>query len=129
MSAACRTGYVNSPTVVRSCPLGRLVLELRHPGGLAEARDAAEYPGKLGVLWDVGLHEERALSRIHAHRDELRCGGQRALSQNLRVVVDGDRMHVDDAVERVVVELQGDPVPQRPEVVAEVEGVSCRLYA
>ena len=42
-----------------------LVLELRHPAQLAEARDRAEQPGRLGVRLDVALGEgvERSGSR------------------------------------------------------------------
>ena len=52
--------------------LGRLVLELRHPAGLAEAGDAAQHPAELGVLGHVGLHEQRAPLRVEPSGEQLR---------------------------------------------------------
>ena len=68
---------MNSPTRRRAlAALGGLVLELGHPAGLAEAGQALQHPGQLGVLGDVGLHEERAPLRVDAHREQL--GGRDA---------------------------------------------------
>ena len=49
--------------------------------------------------------------------------------ERLRVVLDGERVQVGDEVERVVVVLQGHPLPHRTEVVAEVERVRGGLDA
>ena len=51
------------------------------------------------------------------------AAAQGALAQHLRVLLDGDRVQVGDEEERLVVVLQVHPLPQRAEVVAEVEGV------
>ena len=121
---------MNRPTVARSCPpLARLVLELGHPGRLAVPGDAAQHPRELGVLGHVALDEERALLRVEADRDQLGDRDEGALAQHGRVVLDGDRVQVDDAVERVVVVLQRHPLPQGTEVVAEMERVGGRLDA
>ena len=54
--------------------LGRLVLELGHPPGLAEAGQALEHPAQLRVGRDVALDEDRRPVRVHAHREQLRGG-------------------------------------------------------
>jgi hypothetical protein len=59
--------------VVRTLLL-RLVLELRHAGGLAHSRDAVQDPRQLRVLGNLGLDEERALVDVHAAGDVLGCG-------------------------------------------------------
>ena len=109
--------------------LRRLVLELGHPPGLAEAGQALQHPRELGVRGDLALHEDRRPLRVDAHRQQLRRGPQGAFAQHLGVVLDGDRVQVRDEEERLVVALQVDPLPQRAQVVAEVEGVGRRLDA
>lgn len=107
--------------------LGGLVLELRHPGGLAEAGDAVHQPAELGVLGDVALHEQGAAVRVEAGREELGGGDAGVLAQLLRVLRDRDRVQVDDHVERVVGVLHVDPLADGAEVVAEVERAGGRL--
>ena len=109
--------------------LGRLVLELGHPAGLAEAGDAAQHPGQLGVLGHLGLHEQRAPLRVEPDREQLGGRDPGALPQHRRVVPGRDRVQVDHAVEGVVGLLHGHPVAHRAEVVAEVERVGGRLDA
>ena len=77
-----------------------LVLELRHPAQLAEARDRAQQPGRLGVRLDVALGEGRRPVGVEAAREQHRRQVDRRLAQILRVVVDRDRVQVDDAEER-----------------------------
>ena len=103
--------------------LGRLVLELDHPAGLAEPGQAAEHPGELGVLGHVALHEHGAAVRVEPGAEQL-CGGDPGpAAQQRRVLRHGDRVQVDDAVERVVAVLQRHPLAQRAQVVAEMERV------
>ena len=52
--------------------LARLLLELRHAVEPAEAGDAIENPGQLGVLRDLALVEDDVLFRIDAAGDEGR---------------------------------------------------------
>ena len=61
--------------------LGRLVLELGHPAGLAEAGQALQHPRRLGVRRDLALHEDRRPLRVDAHGQQLRGGPQRPLAQ------------------------------------------------
>ena len=71
----------------RSAPCLRgLVLELGHPARLAEAGDAAQHPGQLGVLGHVRLHEQGAPLRVEPEREQLRGGRPGALAQQRRVV-------------------------------------------
>ena len=109
-------------------PLGRLVLELRHPGGLAEGRLAGEDPHELGVLTDVALAEDRRALRVHSPGDELRGGHPGTPGDGLRVGRHREGVEVGDEVVRVEVLLQPDPVDERPEVVAEVQGVARGLH-
>ena len=107
----------------------RLVLELGHPAGLAEAGDAREHPGQLRVLGHVALHEDRGPLGVDTAGEVLGGGTAGALAQPRGLDLDGDGVQVDDAVERVVGLLQPDPVDQRAEVVAEVQRVVRRLHA
>ena len=77
----------------------------------------------------LALHEDRRALGVDAHRHQLGGGAQGALAEHLRVLLDGDRVQVGDEEERLVLALQVDPLPQRPEVVAEVERVGRRLDA
>ena len=61
---------MNRPTVGPTLPCrGGLVLELRHPAGLAEAGQAPQHPAQLRVLGiDLGLPDYRdLLNRIHKY--------------------------------------------------------------
>ena len=102
-------------------PLGRLVLELRHAGQLAEAHRALHDPGELAVLVDVALHEHGRHVRVEA--DGEQDGGEidSALADHARLLGDGEGVQVDDAVEGVVLVLMQRPRPQRPEVTPEVD--------
>ncbi|GAA3221601.1 hypothetical protein GCM10020256_28470 [Streptomyces thermocoprophilus] len=101
---------------------GGLVLELGHPGRLAEAGEAVHDPGELGVLGDVALDEERAPLRVEPGREELGGGEAGVGPQLLRVLRHRDRVQVHDHVERVVRLLERHPLADCAQVVAEVEG-------
>ena len=66
-----------------------------------------EHPGQLGVRRHVALHEQRAALRVEPGREQLRGRDLGTPAQQLRVVVDGDRVQVDDAVEGVVASCSG----------------------
>ena len=122
---------MNSPTRGRAPrPPGRLVLELRHPARLAEAGQALQHPGELGVLGHVATARRSSSAPGRAHRRAAGRPRPRVRSRSCRrVLLDGDRVQVGDEVERLVVVLQRHPLPQRAEVVAEVERVGGRLDA
>ena len=67
--------------------------------------------------------------RVDAQCDQLRGGDQAAPAERGRVLLDGDRVQVDDAVEGLGVLLQPHPLPQCAQVVAEVERARRRLDA
>ena len=77
-----------------------LLLELRHPAELAVARHRREQPRRLGVRGHVALGEHGRALRVEPGREEQRREVERALAQVGRVVVDRDRVQVDDAEER-----------------------------
>ena len=98
----------------------RLVLELRHPAELAEARDRAEQPSRLGVRGHVALREDGRALRVEAGREEHRREVERLLPEVLRVVLDGDRVQVDDAEEAVAALLLRRVLAEAADQVAEV---------
>src|SRR6266545_4650282 len=110
MSAACRTGYVNSPTLDRSAPcLADLSLNW--------------------VIRLVTLHEQGAPLRVDPQRQQLRRRHPGTPPQLLRLVSRGDRVQVDHAVERVMRRLQRHPMSQRPEIVPQMVRISRGLDA
>ena len=111
---------MNSPAEMKS-PLGRLVLELGHPRQLAEADGALHHPRQLGVLGDVALHEHRRHVGVETDGEEHRRQLHGALADDAGLVGHREGVEVDDAVEGVVLVLAADPLPQRPQVVAEVD--------
>ena len=127
MSAACSAGYVNSPPEMNSA-LGRLVLELGHAGQLAVAHRALHHPRQLAVLDDVALHEHGGDVGVEPDGEQHRRQLRRALADHARLLGDGEGVEVDDPVERVGLVLAGDPVPQRAQVVAQMD-VAGRLDA
>ena len=108
--------------------LARLVLELDHPVHPADPGDAVEDPGELGMPGHLALREEDRALRVDAAGDI--GGGQlaRRPAQLLRLLPDGDRVQVDDAVDRLVAVLHGAEAAQRAEIVAERQ-VARRLDA
>ena len=99
----------------------RLVLELVHAVEVAVGGDRGEQPGQLGVLAHVGLAEEDAALGVEAGGEQDRGRVVEALAQLGRVVGDGDRVQVDDAVDRrVAAVLALDVLADRADVVAEV---------
>jgi hypothetical protein len=109
-------------------PLGGLVLELRHAAHLAHRRLAGQDPRELGVLANVALAEHRRGLGVDTARDELGRRHPGAAPQHLGVGGHGQRVQVGHEVVGVEVLLQPDPVDQRPQVVAEVQGVARRLH-
>ena len=112
--------------------LAGLLLELGHAVQPAEAGDAVEHPGELGMDRDLALVEDDVLLRIDAGGDE--GGGHLAgvLAKLGRPAPDrhrhGDRVQVDDAVDAVMRPLQLDEAHDGAEIVAEME-IAGRLDA
>jgi len=112
--------------------LASLLLELRHAVEPADAGDAVEDPGKLGVAGDLALVEDDVLLRIDAACDEggrhfpgvpCKLGRPAPYVGRLR-----DRMQVDDAIDAIMRLLQFDEVHDRAEVIAEMQ-IAGRLDA
>jgi hypothetical protein len=97
-----------------------LLLELRHAPELAVARDRGEQPRRLGVRPDVALREDRRALRVEAGREEQRHEVERPLVEVRRVVVDRDRVQVDDAEEGVPELLRRRVLAKAAGEVAEV---------
>ena len=99
----------------------RLVLELRHPPQLAHGRGALEEPGQAWMLGDMALEEEGAPVRVETRGQEQGRSLERSRAERFGVDVDGQGVEVHEAVEGLVVVLEGDPVAQRSQVIAEME--------
>ena len=108
--------------------LAGFFLELRHPVEPAEAGDAIEDPGELGVLGHLALVEHDVLCRIDAAGDERRGDLADGARQLGRVLPDRDRVQIDDAIDAVVAVLQLDEALDGAEIIAEVQ-VAGRLHA
>ena len=102
-------------------------LNLRHAVEPAQPRHAVEDPGELGVLGDLALVEHDVALGIDAARDE---GGRDLANAALelgRILPDGDRVHVDHAIDAVVLLLQRDELDHCAEIVAEMQ-IAGRLH-
>ena len=108
--------------------LSGFLLELRHAVQPPHPGDTVEDPGELGVAGDLALVEDDVALRVDAARDE----GSRDLADLARQIrLDqrrGQRMHVDDAIDAIVLVLKLDEALERAEVIAEMQ-VSGRLHA
>ena len=87
----------------------RFHLELRHAAQLAELRVAAEHPGKLCVRGHVRLDEHDVLLRIESAGNILRQLLEAAAAKVGRNLPDRDCVHIDDAVDAVIVRPEGRP--------------------
>ena len=109
---------MKSPAEMNSLLL-RLVLELRHAAQLAVARHGREQPRRLGVRGHVRLAEDGRALGVEAGREEHRREVERRAPELGRVVVDRDRVQVDDAEERVAGLLGLDVLAEAAAVVPE----------
>ena len=98
---------------------GALVLKLRHTRELAEHGVAVEHPAELGVRGHMALDEERVLFRVETAGDVLRELLDGAAAQVGGILAHGDRVHIHDAVQAVVLILQAHPVLDGSHVGAE----------
>ena len=92
------------------CVLLGLHLELRHARELAELRVAAQNPAQFRVRGHVGLDEHDVLLGIQTAGNVLRELLEASSSEVRRNLPHGDRVHVHDAVQAVILVLQRDPV-------------------
>ena len=101
--------------------LAGLLLELGHPVEPAHLADAAQHPGELGVRRDVALHEQDRALRVDAGGEQ--GGGRLAgvAAQLVGVLQRGQGVLVDQAVEAVIGRLQPHPMPDRAQIVAQVD--------
>ena len=99
--------------------LVRLVLELGHPVQLAEARHAAQQPSRLGVGGHVTLREDGRALGVEPGREQHRREIERLLAEVLWVVLDADRVQVDDAEEALAALLGRGVLAEAADQVAD----------
>ncbi len=95
------------------------ILELRHTAQFTEIGVAVQRPAQLCVFRHVRLYEDGAFFRVDAAGQIQRQRVERRFTQRLRVLADGNRMLVDDAVDAVIVVLHVDPLTQCTHVVTD----------
>src|SRR5258708_3926328 len=97
-----------------------LIFELRHPLEFGHARDAVEQPSQLSMCRHVGLYEDRRNLRVNADR-EIDVGQFPGLGrEHFRILRQSDGVEIDDAKETLVFPLQRDPIPQRAEIISQM---------
>jgi hypothetical protein len=83
--------------------LAGLLLELRHAVEPAEAGDAVEHPGELGMLGDLALVEHDVLFGSMPQAMKAAVTSRMACGSSAGVLPHRDRVQVDDAIDAVVV--------------------------
>src|SRR5439155_7922653 len=91
-------------------------------------RHRRQEPSRLGVGRDVALEEDGRAVGVEAGGEQHRRDVQRAVPQRGRVVLDRDRVQVDDAEEGLALLLRLGVLPEAPAVVPDV-GVARGLDA
>ena len=69
------------------------------------------------------LRENNRLFRVESYRQQLRNRGQGALFKYFRFISDGDGVHIGHEIEAFVSLLQAHPMPDRTQVVPQVERI------
>mmetsp|Transcript_50157 Transcript_50157/g.132002 ORF Transcript_50157/g.132002 Transcript_50157/m.132002 type:complete len:478 (+) Transcript_50157:177-1610(+) len=124
-----KQAHANRLAVARARFLLRLLLlELDHALQPAHRRRAVEQPRQLRVRRHVRLHKHLGALRINSAREIQRGGAVRVLRELLGRVRRGDRVQVDHAEIVVVLLLILDPLPNRTQIVAQVQHAG-RLHA
>ena len=113
-------GIVQQPRIHALLPL-RFLLELCLPLQLAKGGDGVEDPLQLGMFLHGRLHEQRRDVRIDAGGQQRQCHLAPPHAQLVGIVRHRDGMVVDDADDGRLLMLQPHPVPDGPEVIADVE--------
>ena len=98
----------------------RLGLVLRHALQPADRRHAGQHPGQFGVLGNRRLHHQRGMLGVDADRQQHPGQLLDLGAQLLRILINRDRVQVDDAVDAIVVVLDLGPVLQRAKIISDV---------
>jgi hypothetical protein len=113
-------GVVEKTHVDVASVLSSLLLELGHPFQLSNRRHAVEDPGEFHVFGDMGLNKELAPVRSQPAGQEDRGRLQNPSLEGGRLILDGDGMVVDDTVDAIVLIEQSRPIPDRPDIISDV---------
>ena len=129
MSAACRTGYVNSPT---DAPVGRpaggLVLELGH--AVASPKPAVHSSSQVSSACSGTWLCTKRVQTLGVEADRQQQGGAHASRRRSRPARgNGQRVQIDDAVVASRVSCSRTHWRNGAEVIAQVERVGGRLDA
>ena len=106
------------------CMLCGFVLELRHTGELAELCVAVEHPGQLRMGGNVALNEEDTLLRVNAAGEKQGVRLQRVFAEFRRILPYRDGVQIRQRENAVIFVLQGDPVLESAEIIAQGDGAA-----
>ena len=112
--------------------LAGLLLELGHAVQPADAGDAIEDPGKLGVAGHLALVEHDVAGGIDARGDEGRGHLARVVLELVGVLEHGDGVEIDHAVKAIVLGLKRHEARDGAEIIAEMQiagGLNAGEYA
>ena len=96
-----------------------LLLELGHAAQLAELGVAAQNPAQLRMLGHMALDEHDVFLRVQSAGDILGQLVHAAAAQGGGVLPHGDGVHIHDAVQAVILVLQGHPIADGTHIGAE----------
>ena len=96
------------------------VFELGHSVQFAEGRDTVQNPRPFGVLSHMSLNEQGRTAGINAPRHQQHPGTSAAFRECRGLEWHRHRVKVDHAIQRFMVFLEGNPVLDRAERIAEV---------
>ena len=108
--------------------LAGLLLELGHAIEPADARDAIEDPGELGVARHLALIEDDVRLRIDARGDERGRHLAGVAGELVGVLEHGDGVQIDHAIEAVMLGLKRHELGDGAEIIAEMQ-IAGRLHA
>ncbi len=99
---------------------GALGFVLRHALQPANRSDAGQHPRELGMSGNAGLHDDGGMFWIDPDGDENSGELLDLLSQLGGILVQRDRVQIDDAENAVIVILDCHPILECPQVVSDV---------
>ena len=104
-----------------------LLLELGHSIKPAKRRHAIQQPSQLSMLRHAALVENDALLRIETRSQQTCSHLASAGAQGRRILLDGNGMEVNNAVDAVIFLLHRDPILDGAEIISKVQ-ITGRLH-
>ncbi len=100
---------------------GRFDLELGHAFEPAHGRDAGEHPGEFGVGGHLRLDDDVGALGVDTSGEEERRNFKDLGAEFLRLLIDRDRVQIDDTENALVFVLNPDEIAEGSEVIADMQ--------